>query len=81
MLKTRLEEILGECMEAAYEAGDAILEIYNTGFTVEEKKDHTPVTEADLKANEIILNRLKPKYSEAAFLAEESADDLSRLEK
>lgn len=81
MLNNRLEEILEDCMEAAYEAGDAILEIYNAGFTVEEKPDHTPVTEADLKANDIILGRLKSKYKEAAFLAEESADDLSRLKK
>ena len=32
-----------------------------------------------MAANEIILGRLKPKYPEAAFLAEESADDETRL--
>ncbi|MBQ4340302.1 MAG: 3'(2'),5'-bisphosphate nucleotidase CysQ, partial [Firmicutes bacterium] len=77
----RLNEILDDCISAAYEAGEAILKIYNEGFHVQEKADHTPVTEADIKANQIILERLMNKYPEVAYLAEESADDLSRLEK
>lgn len=80
-MQNRPEEILKDCISAAYEAGEAILKIYNEGFHVQEKADHTPVTEADIKANQIILERLMEKYPEAAFLAEESADDISRREK
>lgn len=80
-LNNGMESVLKECMAAAYEAGEAIMKIYKAGFSVKQKADKTPVTEADLKANEIILSRLKSKYPEAAFLAEESSDDLSRLGK
>ena len=80
-MKNRQKEILEDCIAAAKEAGEEILRIYHGEFRVMEKEDHTPVTEADLRANEIILNRLQEKYSRAAFLAEESADDLSRREK
>lgn len=80
MLNNRLEIVLEDCLAAAYEAGEAILKIYNEGFWVAEKEDHTPVTAADIKANDIILGNLKNKYPEAAFLAEESADDMARRE-
>ncbi|MFZ7124552.1 MAG: 3'(2'),5'-bisphosphate nucleotidase CysQ [Desulfobacterales bacterium] len=44
----------------AVEAGHAILEIYGTGFEVEEKSDHSPITTADRKAHDIITARLEP---------------------
>ncbi len=76
----RIDEILEDCKAVAREAGREILRYYkNEDFWVKEKPDHSPVTQADVAANEIILGRLKPKYPEAAFLAEESADDKTRL--
>ena len=44
----------------AKEAGDAIMEIYRRDFTVEYKEDQSPLTEADLAANAIIVEALKP---------------------
>ena len=41
-------------IKAAQEAGDAILEIYKGEFEEFTKKDDSPITEADLKSNEII---------------------------
>lgn len=41
-------------IKAAQEAGDAILEIYKGEFEEFIKKDDSPITEADLKSNEII---------------------------
>lgn len=77
-----LDEILEDCKHAAVEAGKEILKIYDSGeFHVKEKSDKTPVTEADTKANGMILNHLMPKYPEAGFLAEESADDMSRRDR
>lgn len=72
--------VLAEAMSAAKEAGKLILEIYQGNFWVREKADHSPVTEADLKANECILNRLNAAFPECAFLAEESKDNSSRRE-
>jgi len=45
---------------AALEAGERIMEIYATdNFDIDFKSDNTPLTKADLAANDIILDRLK----------------------
>lgn len=62
-------EIFGE---AALAAGAAILEIYRTGPTVSTKADHSPVTEADERAEEIILAHLRRHCPGVAIVAEES---------
>ena len=46
-------------INAAIEAGNAILEIYKTDFDIETKADESPVTKADLIANDIINRLLK----------------------
>jgi 3'(2'), 5'-bisphosphate nucleotidase len=40
--------------EIALKAGEAIMQIYNKDFSVDYKDDKSPLTEADLKSNEII---------------------------
>jgi 3'(2'), 5'-bisphosphate nucleotidase len=66
-------------IEAAKEAGNAILEIYQRNFEISKKKDDSPITEADLKSNEIIKEILS--QTEHAILSEEDKDDQSRLSK
>lgn len=61
----------------AREAGRAIMEIYNRGFTVETKADSSPVTAADLAAHRVIVRRLKEEYPDVPVLSEESADRAS----
>jgi len=64
---------------AAKEAGEAILEIYQRDFESFKKNDDSPITEGDLKSNEIIKKILsKTQYT---ILSEEDNDDQSRLEK
>ena len=48
-----------EIVSIAKSAGDAIMEIYNRDFQVEYKDDKSPLTEADLKSNEIICSALE----------------------
>ena len=43
-------------------AGNEILKIYNKEFKIDFKKDNSPLTTADLAANEIIIKKLK-KYN------------------
>ena len=43
-------------IQAARDAGKVVMQYFNEGFSVETKTDNTPVTQADLAANEIILN-------------------------
>ncbi len=66
-------------IKAAKEAGNAILEIYQRNFQVSKKKDDSPITEADLKSNEIIKEILS--QTEHTILSEEDKDDQSRLSK
>jgi 3'(2'), 5'-bisphosphate nucleotidase len=52
------ERFLTTALLAALEAGEAIQEIYHTGFEVEYKKDHSPLTQADKNAHDIIVRHL-----------------------
>jgi len=56
----------------AKDAGDAIMEIYNKDFTVEYKNDKSPLTEADLKSNEMICKALNELYPSIPILSEEN---------
>ncbi len=46
----------------ALEAGNTIMEIYNRDFSIEYKDDKSPLTEADLASNEVIVKALA-KYN------------------
>jgi len=41
-------------IKAVNDAGNAILEIYQRDFTISKKSDDSPITDADLKSNEVI---------------------------
>jgi len=56
----------------AKKAGDAIMEIYAKDFTVNYKDDKSPLTEADLKSNEIICTHLNTLYPDIPILSEEN---------
>ncbi len=56
----------------AREAGDKILKIYEQDFDVKTKTDASPVTEADVEAEKIILKGLKELTPDIPILAEES---------
>ena len=57
-------------------ASKAVMEIYNSKFTTSFKDGNEPITEADLKSNQIILNSLSE--SNHPILSEESQDDLEK---
>ncbi len=56
----------------AKEAGDAVMDIYRKDFSVEYKDDKSPLTEADIHANEIICNALLNLYPDIPMLSEEN---------
>ena len=60
--------------DIAIEAGHIILEIYNRDFDVNTKDDSSPVTEADVAAEAIILKGLAALTPDIPVLAEESVD-------
>jgi 3'(2'), 5'-bisphosphate nucleotidase len=70
---------LDVAIEAAVKAGDVILEFYDVAYETSTKSDDSPITEADLKSNDIIKKILsKTNHS---ILSEEDKDDQSRLTK
>lgn len=72
---------LKKAIEAACSAGEVIMSVYSKAFEVQVKQDTSPVTEADIAANHVILNMLKSAFPEDGFLSEETHDDESRFEK
>lgn len=76
-----LQKILQVMKELSYKAGIEILRHYRREIEVEYKEDNSPVTSADKAANEIIVSGLKSNFESIPVLAEESSDDLSRLNK
>jgi len=72
------EKELEQIKSIARKAGEKVLEIYETNFHKERKKDNSFVTKADLASEEIILEGLKDfGYP---ILSEEKTDDLKRLD-
>ena len=61
-------------IDAVLKAGDAVLEIYNQDFSVSKKENNEPITEADIKSNNIIKKTLLSLGY--PILSEESPDDL-----
>ena len=55
-----MEKLLDFAVEAARLAGETIMEVYAQPFEVYTKDDESPVTQADLKASNIIKEVLKP---------------------
>ena len=64
-----MEKLLPIAIKAALEAGKAIMEVYAQPFEVYTKDDDSPVTQADLRASNIIKEILKP--TELPFVSEE----------
>jgi 3'(2'), 5'-bisphosphate nucleotidase len=64
-----MEQLLKLAKQAALEAGKTIMEVYAQPFEVYTKDDDTPVTQADLRASNIIKEILKP--SGLPFVSEE----------
>jgi len=67
--------LIEEIINIAKKASDEILKIYNSeNINIEIKKDDSPVTDADLASNQIIINALK-KISDFPIFTEESLVD------
>jgi len=54
--------VIKDIENIALDAGNTIMEIYNRDFSIEYKDDKSPLTEADLASNEVIIKALE-KYN------------------
>jgi len=58
----------------AREAGAAIMDVYATSFAVAYKGPSDPVTEADKRANELIVDGIRNAFPKDSIVAEETSD-------
>jgi 3'(2'), 5'-bisphosphate nucleotidase len=73
MLPLPYASILAAFETLALEAGRAIMEVFNEDFAVETKADASPVTQADSRAEAIILKGLRKSFPDIPCVAEEEA--------
>ena len=69
---TLTQTLTEQVIAIAHGAGEAIMQIYQQDFTIYEKSDQSPLTEADLSAHKFIVNKLSD-ISDLPILSEESA--------
>lgn len=65
-------------IQAAFDAGKAVMDVYEKEFTSTLKNDHEPITEADIQSNQIIQKIISG--SGYPILSEESEDNKIRLD-
>lgn len=68
------QENIGKLIETSKNAGEAIMQIYDTNFDIEIKKNSSPLTKADLESHKIITTSLREITPNIPIISEESSD-------
>ena len=63
---------IDDVKDIAKRAGDEVLAVYGTEFSVATKEDTSPLTEADRRSNEVIIEALNRLYPEIPLISEET---------
>ena len=73
-MATQIEDgvLLLNAIQAALLAGDEIMEVYDTDFEVDYKKDESPLTQADTRSHDLIMKQLDA--FDIPILSEEGRD-------
>jgi 3'(2'), 5'-bisphosphate nucleotidase len=74
-LSMSFDTLLEPLVQVAREAGSAILRVYATDFDVRHKADRSPVTDADLHAEQVIVAALSGLTPGVPIVSEEAASD------
>ena len=70
-----INSLLTDAVFAAKKAGDAILEVYGSAFSFEQKKDRSPLTLADTRSHDVIAGQLNNRQAgKLPILSEEGRD-------
>ena len=76
-----MQQLLADTISATRAAGEAIMQFYQSQYTVADKSPDNPVTDADFAADKLLHEQLLALLPEAGWLSEETADDPARLER
>ena len=68
-----LADLAAALMPTVADAGAAIMAVYDGAFSVQKKDDNSPLTQADLESQRVILEGLSRLTPDIPVLSEESA--------
>jgi 3'(2'), 5'-bisphosphate nucleotidase len=74
MNKEELKEVAINLIETFKIAGDESINLYKKGLKIEIKEDGSPVSNGDLKVNQIITNKIKELTPNIPIISEETVD-------
>ncbi len=69
------DRLLEVALRAAIAGGEAAMQVYAGGFEVQQKSDSTPVTEADLASERIIVKMLTAAFPNIPVVSEETVPE------
>ena len=70
--KKNYDNVINYLLQITKNASAEIMKIYNQDFSIQKKNDSSPLTEADTRANEIIVDALKTEFSTVDIISEEN---------
>ncbi|WP_447044901.1 3'(2'),5'-bisphosphate nucleotidase CysQ [Vreelandella sp. H-I2] len=71
------QALLDAVERIAHEAGDVIMSVYARDFSIEEKEDKSPLTEADKAAHHVIVRGLQALPEQFPILSEEDIESFT----
>ena len=74
MKSSDLKTISESLIDTFKDAGKTSIELYRRGLQIEIKKDKSPVSNGDLKVNELITNKIKNLTPNIPIVSEETVD-------
>ena len=74
MNKINLERVAEELLDDFFKAGKIAKEISRQGVKITIKKDNTPVTDGDIKVNQILTDKIRNLTPEVPIVSEETVD-------
>src|SRR5436309_4238474 len=70
-----LDPLLDMALRAALAGGEAVMRVYADPFEVTQKDDKTPVTEADLASERVIVTMLTAAFPDIPVVSEETVPE------
>ena len=74
MKTSQLKSISENLIDTFYDAGKVAIDLYEKGLKIEIKKDKSPVSNGDLKVNELITNQIKKLTPNIPIVSEETVN-------
>ncbi|MEC7099232.1 MAG: 3'(2'),5'-bisphosphate nucleotidase CysQ [Pseudomonadota bacterium] len=74
MNKDELKKLTDGLLETFVMAGEETIKLYNEGLKIEIKKDNSPVSNGDLRVNDLITSKISELTPEIPIVSEETVD-------